>query len=143
MGRFSKHKKKEATEIPTSPKTATEGANTHPPGLQPSGSPHDLYEGPRATKESQDKISRLQKETDEVTNVMKGNVDSMLTRGESMRDLSKQTEDLQTSSQVFASKASSVKRKLWWKNVRTTAIIIAVILTIIIVFVGFNVLTRR
>lgn len=143
MGRFSKHKKKEKSEIPASPKAAAEEATTQPPGLQPSGSPHDLYEGPRATKESQDKISRLKKETDEVANVMKGNVDSMLTRGESMRDLSKQTEDLQTSSQVFASKASAVKRKLWWKNVRTTAIIVAVILTIIIVFVGFNVLTRR
>ena len=138
MARFGKHKKKGAgTEsMPRSPKESmneAENPNAPPPGQQSSEPPQQLYEGPRASKGSQEKISKLQKETDEVTNVMRGNVDQMLARGESMQDLSKQTENLQTSSQAFASKAAAVKKKLWWKNFRTILIVAMIVLLIVLV----------
>jgi hypothetical protein len=141
MTRSNKHKKKgvEAEHIPRSPKMSEgepQSQGAPPPGQQPTESPGQLYEGPRASKESRDKISRLQKETEDVTGVMRGNVDQMLSRGESMQDLSKQTESLQSSSKVFATKATAVKRKLWWKNFRTMIIVSFIVILIVIAIVG-------
>ena len=115
-----------------------------PPSGQPSSEPpQDLYKGPSASKESEEKISQIQKQTDEVTRVMQGNVDQMLTRGEDMQDLTKQTETLQTSSQVFAENAAAVKKKLWWKNVKSGIIVAAIILLIIIAIVVYFVVSSK
>ena len=145
MSQPNGNEKMEPESVPAAPNLPTEDlANTDPPPDQlPPESSNVPYTGPSASKESEEKVSRIQKETDEVTHVMQGNVDQMLTRGESMQDLSKQTETLQTSSQVFAANAAAVKQKLWWKNVKTGIIVAAIILLIIIAIVVYFVISSK
>jgi t-SNARE complex subunit (syntaxin) len=148
MEEFSKTKQEGTGEEPNSnPPNNSMGdfqeQNTYQNEQPPQEPAGEMYNGPKSTKESEEKISRIQKQTDEVTQVMKGNVDQMLTRGESMQDLTKQTETLQTSSQVFAENAAAVKKKLWWKNVKTGIIVAAIILLIIIAIVVYFVISSK
>jgi len=66
---------------------------------------------------SVDKITRVRGEIDEVKGVMIQNIDKVLERGDRIESLVQKTEDLDRNTYEFKAGATTLKRKLWWKNV--------------------------
>ena len=126
-------------EPPKSPLMNKDGAVLDPPEQQPPS----LYDGPRASEESMEKIKGLEKDVDEVTGIMNKNVINMLQRGENLEDLSKKAETIQDSSKEFARTAGTVKKKLWWNNVKMGIIVAGVLLVLIIGGVAYGIISSN
>lgn len=78
----------------------------------------------------------VQNELDAVKQVMTQNIERVLERGERIDLLVDKTAVLNASSVAFRKKTTVVKRQMWWQNVKTTALIGAVLLVLIYLLVG-------
>jgi len=74
-----------------------------------------------------DKINRVKGEIGTVKTVMMDNIERVIRRGESIEVLVDKTEQLETSSQSFKVKSTSLKRKMYCKNIKMTFILVGVI----------------
>ncbi|CAH3104538.1 unnamed protein product [Pocillopora meandrina] len=82
-----------------------------------------------------DQITKVQKEVNEVKDVMTQNIEKVLERGEKIDVLVGKTEELDHSSQVFHRQAKRLRREMWWKNKKICLILVFVIAIIIAVIV--------
>ncbi|CAF1230733.1 unnamed protein product [Rotaria sp. Silwood1] len=83
-------------------------------------------------------LQKLQGQVDEVTGVMKKNIQLELERGGKLDDLEYKSDMLNEGSRQFAIHSQKLKSKFWWKNCRMwviLGIVIAIIIAIIIVVV--------
>lgn len=78
-----------------------------------------------------DRITRVRNEIDEVKTVMVQNIEKVLERGERIELLVDRTENLNQTAFQFKKKATQVKRRMWWKNVKVMVILIFVVLVIV------------
>merc|ERR1711998_255131 len=77
------------------------------------------------TKEGSDaQVGQVKEQIEEVKGIMVENVDKILERGEKLSLLVDKTEDLSTESYTFKKNAETVKRKMWWKNMKMTLLIV-------------------
>ena len=81
------------------------------------------------------KSAKVQKQVDEVKDVMQKNVSDAMARGEQLDDLEAKTLALEEGSKSFAKNTKQVSSKLWWKNLKYWAIIIFIIVALILVIV--------
>lgn len=77
-----------------------------------------------------DRITRVRNEIDEVKTVMVQNIEKVLERGERIELLVDRTENLNQTAFQFKKKATQVKRRMWWKNVKVLVILVIVVLVI-------------
>ncbi|XP_076940017.1 vesicle-associated membrane protein 722-like isoform X2 [Bidens hawaiensis] len=96
--------------------------------------------------EHQEEISKLSKvkaQVTEVKGVMMENIVKVLDRGENIDILVDKTADLRTQAQEFRENAEQLRRKMWWKNMKITLIVLGIIIALILIIVvsvckGFN-----
>ena len=83
-----------------------------------------------------DPIVRAQNKIDNVKSIMQQNIELALVSCEKLESIEKQTQELQASAGFFKKKTGDLKRKMWWRNIKTKLLIGGVILVIIGIFVG-------
>eukprot|EP00117_Sycon_ciliatum_P029002 scpid97512/ scgid23196/ Vesicle-associated membrane protein 3; Cellubrevin; Synaptobrevin-3 &gt; Vesicle-associated membrane protein 3; Cellubrevin; Synaptobrevin-3 len=76
------------------------------------------------------KLEQVQQQVDEVTHIMKKNVDYVLERDAKLQDLDDRAEELQVGANQFERQAKKIKNKMWWKNVKMWIILIVVLLVL-------------
>jgi vesicle-associated membrane protein 4 len=82
-----------------------------------------------------DTIILLNKEIENVTTIMKNNVQSILIRDQNLTHLEEASENLSESSNMFEKKANKLKKKMWWSDKKTSCILLSVIIFIILIIV--------
>jgi len=81
-----------------------------------------------------DRARRSQNEIEDVKNVMVGNIERVLQRGERIELLVDRTEGMKTNAFKFKKQSTQLKRAMWYKNVRLM-IIIGFVIVVVIYFV--------
>lgn len=84
-------------------------------------------------QETTGKSIQVQKQVDEVKDIMEKNVTDAMNRGEQLNDLEAKTLALEEGSKSFAKNTNQVNSKLWWSNMKYTAIIVGIIVAIILI----------
>eukprot|EP00735_Rhodelphis_limneticus_P003370 TRINITY_DN14834_c0_g1::TRINITY_DN14834_c0_g1_i1::g.16286::m.16286 TRINITY_DN14834_c0_g1::TRINITY_DN14834_c0_g1_i1::g.16286 ORF type:complete len:218 (-),score=81.04,sp/Q86AQ7/VAM7B_DICDI/62.37/1e-85,Synaptobrevin/PF00957.16/6.3e+03,Synaptobrevin/PF00957.16/1.5e-34,Longin/PF13774.1/2e-23,DUF1798/PF08807.5/0.022,UvsY/PF11056.3/0.17,DUF16/PF01519.11/0.23 TRINITY_DN14834_c0_g1_i1:594-1247(-) len=89
-----------------------------------------------------DKVTKVQKEIDEVKTVMVHNIEKVLERGEKIELLVDKTENLNQQAFMFKKQATRLKHAMWWKNAKLMALLVFVVLfllwLLISIICGFN-----
>ena len=78
----------------------------------------DFFNSPKA-----DKLKTLQKEIDGVKDIMIDNIEHLLERGEKIESLVSRTSDLADESHEFFDNSRTLRRKMWWKNLKLMLLI--------------------
>jgi len=86
----------------------------------------------------QDAISNVQGEIDNVRGIMSQNIESLLERGERIDLLVDKTDRLGGSAHDFRVRSRTLRRQMWFKNVKLMALLTLVIIFLVYLFVGFG-----
>jgi len=86
----------------------------------------------------QDAISNVQSEIDNVRDIMTENIERVLERGERIDLLVDKTDRLGGSAHEFRVRSKSLRRQMWWKNVKLMVLLAVVIVFLVYLFVGFG-----
>ncbi|KAI9756904.1 MAG: hypothetical protein M4579_003658 [Chaenotheca gracillima] len=85
-----------------------------------------------------DAIGNVQNEIENVKGIMTENIERVLERGENINLLVDKTDRLGGNAHDFRVRSRSLRRRMWWKNVKLMALLIVVIIFLIYLFVGFG-----
>jgi vesicle-associated membrane protein 7 len=86
----------------------------------------------------QDALRTAQKEIDGVREIMTENIERVLERGEHMSVLVDKTGRLGENARDFRVRSRTLKRRMWWKNVKLMVLLCLVVIFLIYLFVGFG-----
>jgi len=75
-------------------------------------------------------------QVEEITTIMKENVNKLFTRGDRLEDLDARSENLRSASSDFHTASSRLRKNLWWKEMRTRLILALLIVLVIITIIG-------
>lgn len=96
-----------------------------------------FLKGPSAsgkTLSAQDKkMRRVQFQVDEVSNIMKGNIEKIMERGDRLEDLEDKSDALATNADQFRSTSKKMQSRMWWRNMRMKVVLVLVILAILLI----------
>ncbi|KAI8843255.1 hypothetical protein HDU78_008900 [Chytriomyces hyalinus] len=92
---------------------------------------------------SNSKVNTVQKQVDEVVNLMTDNIAKVVQRGENLEQLQNKTDDLQQSAMQFKKGASAVRKEMWWKDMKMKMILGGVLGVIVIIIILSVVLTKK
>ncbi|TPX63571.1 hypothetical protein CcCBS67573_g08646 [Chytriomyces confervae] len=84
---------------------------------------------------SNSKVNTVQKQVDEVVNLMTDNIAKVVQRGENLEQLQNKTDDLQQSAMQFKKGASAVRKEMWWKDMKMKMILGGVLGVIVIIII--------
>jgi len=82
-----------------------------------------------------DGLGDMRNQVNEVTGIMRQNIESVLQRGDALDDMVDRAGDLQATADVFHTQSTAINRTLFWKNVRQKLCIIVVFLVIFAVLI--------
>ncbi len=85
-----------------------------------------------------DKIQSLNQDLDHIRNIMVENIDKVLERGDRIDNLVDRTNDLFMASNEFRRTSTSVRRNMYWKNIKSNVILVVFLLMIMYLFVGIG-----
>ncbi|KZF23108.1 synaptobrevin-domain-containing protein [Xylona heveae TC161] len=85
-----------------------------------------------------DAITNVQNEIENVKGIMTENIERVLERGERIDLLVDKTDRLGGSARDFRVRSRSLRRRMWWKNIRLMFLLVVVIIFLIYLFVGFG-----
>merc|ERR1712235_75582 len=83
--------------------------------------------------DTREQIASTRREVDEVKGVMANNIEKIRERDDRLNNLQGRTADLENGAMEFESRARSLKRKYWWRNMKMWMILGVVLLVIIII----------
>lgn len=86
----------------------------------------------------QDALTTAQREIDGVREIMTENIERVLERGEHMSVLVDKTGRLGENARDFRVRSRTLKRRMWWKNVKLMVLLCLVVIFLIYLFVGFG-----
>jgi vesicle-associated membrane protein 7 len=86
----------------------------------------------------EDALRATKREINDVREVMTVNIERLLERGEHMNVLVDKTSRLGDNARDFRVRSRTLKRRMWWKNVKVMALICLAVLILIYLFVGFG-----
>ena len=86
----------------------------------------------------QDALRNVQSEIAGVREIMTENIERVLERGERIDLLVDKTDRLGGSAGDFRVRSQGLRRQMWWKNVRLMVLLVAVVLFLVYLFVGFG-----
>ncbi|KAL7419042.1 tyrosyl-tRNA synthetase [Cryptotrichosporon argae] len=124
------------------PVPARQGPWTAPPERAPyaQGVPHGLSAaqgGPEsAAKDQKAKIAETQREIELVKDQLGRNIVAIQERGERLDHLTERTDHLRDQSKLFNSTSGSVRRKMWWKNMKWTILIALLVICVLGSIIG-------
>jgi ABC-type sugar transport system permease subunit len=82
-----------------------------------------------------DQIQSNRAQVDDLTNVMRQNINMALDRDIQLNKLDRHIENLEMSAGEFRTTTVNTKKKYWWKNVKWTIILITVIVLILVIII--------
>ncbi|KZM24006.1 uncharacterized protein EKO05_0009377 [Ascochyta rabiei] len=85
-----------------------------------------------------DALRTAQREIEGVREIMTENIERVLERGEHMSVLVDKTGRLGDNARDFRVRSRTLKRRMWWKNVKLMVLLCLVIIFLIYLFVGFG-----
>ena len=85
-----------------------------------------------------DALRTAQREIDGVREIMTENIERVLERGEHMAVLVDKTGRLGDNARDFRVRSRTLKRRMWWKNVKLMVLLCLVVVFLIYLFVGFG-----
>lgn len=80
---------------------------------------------------STQQTDQIQKDVDEVADIMHSNISKVMERGENLQSLHTKTEELAESSKQFKKTAITIERYIWWKDFKLKLIIVGIIAILI------------
>ena len=83
----------------------------------------------------ENKIDKIQNQIKDVTDTMSNVIAKTIERGDKVIDLEQKTNDLMRDADMFASKSTSLKRKMQWKNIKIY-VGAGIIITLLLVIIG-------
>jgi vesicle-associated membrane protein 7 len=86
----------------------------------------------------QDALRTAQREIEGVREIMTENIERVLERGEHMSVLVDKTGRLGENARDFRVRSRTLKRRMWWKNVKLMVLLTLVVIFLIYLFVGFG-----
>ena len=91
-------------------------------------------------QEADNKVTALQGQVQDVTNIMNQNINTVLEREGKLKDLEDRAEVLKEGSNQFEKSGLKLKKKMWWENMKMKIIIgvIALLFIVIIIIVAAN-----
>ena len=78
-------------------------------------------------------INSVQQQIDEVTFIMKKNIENVIERDDKLLNLEEKSVQLKENSNKFMNRTIQLKRKMWWKNVKFMIILISIILILLLI----------
>lgn len=90
---------------------------------------------PSLTQQSMQSLGQIRGQVNEVTNIMRQNIASVLDRGEALEDIVTRANDLQATTDVFHRQTTHINRQLYWKNMRMRICLIVMVLSIFAVII--------
>jgi vesicle-associated membrane protein 7 len=85
-----------------------------------------------------DALRTAQREIEGVREIMTENIERVLERGEHMSVLVDKTGRLGDNARDFRVRSRTLKRRMWWKNVKLMVLLCLVVIFLIYLFVGFG-----
>lgn len=86
----------------------------------------------------QDALRTAQREIEGVREIMTENIERVLERGEHMSVLVDKTGRLGENARDFRVRSRTLKRRMWWKNVKLMVLLTFVVIFLLYLFVGFG-----
>lgn len=90
---------------------------------------------PDTVPRSDDRVSQVQREVDEVSGIMKENVSTLVQQGEALNELNAKSEDLLSEARNFKKSSTNMKNRMWWMDMRVKLIIGAVVGVILLIII--------
>jgi len=81
------------------------------------------------------KEKELIKQVDEVKDIMNNNISKMVKNIDNLEVLHDKSDQMKESSNQFRKGATTMKNKMWWKNIKLQLIILCVIIVIIVIII--------
>lgn len=88
-----------------------------------------------ATQQSMQSLNQIRSQVDQVTEIMRTNIDTVLDRGEALEDMICRADDLQATSNQFHQQTTQIHRNIWWHNMKWKLILGLLIVGIIAILV--------
>ncbi|KAJ1921750.1 serine/threonine protein kinase [Mycoemilia scoparia] len=88
------------------------------------------------------KATAVKKQVDEVVGIMQDNINKVMAREGQLENLQDKTDDLHQGSMAFKQKASGVRRKMKWRDMKLK-IIIAIVVVILIVVIAVPIAVNK
>ena len=85
------------------------------------------------------KIEQIEKQVNEVMNLMKDNVSLVDERGKRLEDLNQRADALRSGAEGWSKTAKKVNRKYHWKNLKMWLIIGVILVVIVIIIIAVSV----
>jgi len=82
---------------------------------------------------SQRRMQQTQAQVDEVTEIMRVNVEKVLERDAMISQLDERADALKEGAEMFEKQAGALKSKFWWKNMKMIAVMVGIGLVLILV----------
>lgn len=79
------------------------------------------------------KIDTVKVQIEDVTNIMKDNLNKTLKRGDQLADIQNKTEDLERDSAKFYRSSQTLRRQMFMKNIKLIALIVSIVLVLILI----------
>jgi len=89
---------------------------------------------------AQRRMQQTQAQVDEVTEIMRVNVEKVLERDAMISQLDERADALKEGAEMFEKQAGALKSKFWWKNMKM--IIVMVVMGAVMMLVGYMWLTK-
>ncbi|BBN19356.1 vesicle-associated membrane protein 72 [Marchantia polymorpha subsp. ruderalis] len=83
--------------------------------------------------EELDKVSKIQKQVDDVKGVMMLNIDKIIERHERLEVIEDKAGNLANEAQQFQKKTNTLKNNLWWQNMKVKLFVLLLIVVVILV----------
>lgn len=101
-----------------------------------SGNSYQQGSGPSVQRQNStlpgdEKIKELRNDVNEITEVMKTNINKVIERGDRVETLNERSELLSSRANEFRINSRNIRRKFWWENFRLQAAMGIILLVII------------
>jgi len=93
-----------------------------------------------STHQSMQSMGQIRQQVEEVTNIMRDNIDSVLDRGEALEDIVTRANDLQATTDVFHRQTTQINRQLYYRNRKLKLIIIGSIVFVVLLIIIYTAL---
>jgi len=79
------------------------------------------------------RMQQTQAQVDEVTEIMRVNVEKVLERDAMISQLDERADALKEGAEMFEKQAGALKSKFWWKNMKMIAVMVGIGLVLVLV----------
>ena len=84
---------------------------------------------------SRSAMASIRAKVEDVKSTMTANIERVLDRGERLDDMAVKTESMRSQAEVFRAKGRSLRRQMWWQNVKWTLLLLSI--TALVAFIIF------